>query len=120
MQSPEEREVLVGELICEALRRFLEQKQISSYELSRLTGIPSSNLRRMTTNQEPRPSQLDRIERAMKVPFGTIMRMAGLYPDIDTETTIGTDDRLHPTVRVMAMESYQSWLRISEELSTPR
>lgn len=99
--------------VCVALRQLLEEKNVSSLELSPLTGISSSAIRRMTDNQEPKASVLARIERALGVELGTVVRAAGLVSVGDIEQLLASDPALHVMLRKTAVESYRGWVKVS-------
>lgn len=115
------QETLDAAAVCSAVRRVLEEKDITSEEVCRLTGIPASTVRRMTRNQEPKLSQIVRIERALGVEIGTVIRLAskfstdGLIQVSNIVELLANDPQLHPLLRRSAVQDYESRVRISAD-----
>lgn len=65
--------------------------------------------RRESGEVEPTPSELARIEAALKVAAGTVYRLAGLVDDeVSTRAAIAIDPSLSPEARLILLGAYDA------------
>ena len=100
------------------MRQLMTARNISLVQLAEKSGIPRANLQRMTTDQEPKASALVAIEKALGVPVGTVLKMAGLVPGTSVVDAIRSDPAIHPIMQDIAVETYETWVRVSKEFAS--
>jgi hypothetical protein len=111
----EAQEAADSRKVIEATDSILKARGISSYKLQPLVHIPASTLRRITNEQEAKLSTLARIERAAGLPLGGFARASGLVVVHDVRTMLASDPNLHPVFQRMAIEHYDTWVKLSTE-----
>lgn len=100
--------------VCAALREVLKESGKTQEELGKLIGEAQQNVGRIMNGREPKPSEIIKIERALRRTPGTVYSKAGLCArPTDLEAMLGSDPRLIPEFQQLAVESYAVWVRLS-------
>lgn len=64
------------------VREVMEEQDVSQIELQRRTEIPDSTLSRILAGQEPKPTQVARIAKALGLKFWRLMQVGGYTTEI--------------------------------------
>lgn len=105
----EHRETADVPRISQALR-IEREGRITQGELARRLGVPQNYVSRWETGARPiKLDDLERIEAAVEIPKGTILRRAGYVDDpTDTRTMIAGDPTLAPPERSDLLALYDA------------
>ena len=117
----EHRETADVPRISQALR-IEREGRITQGELARRLGVPQNYVSRWETGARPiKLDDLERIEAAVEIPKGTILRRAGYVDDpTDARTMIAGDPRLNPPERSAVLLAYDGAVAATAAITAKR
>lgn len=100
--------------LCEAIRSARSERMTQT-ELGERLGVKQSYVSRWEIDYPPQRATVARIEEALDLPAGTLMREAGYAEGLSVEDAIRSDLRLTPANQQMLLNAYRVALRESSK-----